>query len=113
MFNFRGPPHIEIMQGDAYSLPFTITADGETVTRETVENVEFVLDEIHKTLSDGGIEYSAEDEAWLLPLSQEETFSLAPILHIAQVRIKFVDSVVIGKVFFEVNVIRAQSREVL
>lgn len=60
---------MKIMQGDAYCIAVTLTDDDdEPITDGTVY---VTLGSLTKQVT-----YSAEEEAWLFPLSQEESFAL-------------------------------------
>lgn len=60
---------MKITQGDAYYIAVTLTDDDdEPITEGTVY---VTLGSLTKEVT-----YSAEDEAWLFPLSQEESFAL-------------------------------------
>ena len=64
---------MQIMQGDAYYIAITLTDDDdEPITDGTVY---ITLGTLVKEVT-----YSAEEEAWLFPLSQEESFALDSLL---------------------------------
>lgn len=103
---------MEIMQGDAYHIPISIERDKGLITPDTVKCVEVTLGSLSK-LYPGDIRYKEEDDTWVLPLSQEDTFSLEPREYPVQLRIKFTDECVIGRNVFRIMVIPCNSQRVL
>ncbi len=81
-----------IMQGDAYCVPFRIRSGGTEITPELVDTVEITIGELTKTYP-GEVDY---DMGWIVPLSQQDTFRLGPSLQPVQVRIKFITGDVVG-----------------
>lgn len=66
-----------VKQGDAYSIPVTVTADGSAVTDNMLDALEVMVGPgLRKTWPDGEIEYDEDTDYWLLPLTQAETFAL-------------------------------------
>ena len=84
-----------MMAGDAYSIPVRVTLNGEAVTRESFEDVEVCIGKVRKTVSDKSIDFDDERKLFLVPLSQEETFSLCGRSRI-NLRCKFFGGNVIG-----------------
>ena len=69
-----------ILQGSSYELPIYITdCDGNAVTEEDVTKGSFTFGHITKDYGDGG-EVTFRDGAWIIPLSEEETFSLKGVI---------------------------------
>ena len=100
-----------MMQGDSYSVPVVIKkSDGSVVTNNDVLDVEIVLGNLRKSLSDGSITYA--NEKWLFPLTQEETFGFASAVK-GQVRIKWKNGDVEGVPLDRTVVNYSRSKEVL
>ncbi len=104
----------EIMQGDQYPLTFALTgADGASVPREVLGEIEIVIGDLRKTLSAGEITYDESTGMISLPLTQEETFSLEARAQRVQVRIRSYDGKVIGEDVGTLTVRASQSKAVL
>ena len=102
---------MQIMQGDAYKLPFRLTQDGEVITEQMVEDVEIVIGSTIKSYANGKIHYS--DGNWLYPLTQEQTFAMCNHPQDVQVRVKFHGGDVMGVPLPPVKLERSTSKEVL
>lgn len=102
-----------MMQGDAYALPIEIqTADG-LANGQTFADVEIMIGPIRRTLRDGSLTYDADQQAFLFPLSQQDTFALCSGIKPGQVRVRTHDGQVFGTSLGGVDVRRSLSREVL
>lgn len=102
-----------MMQGDAYALPIEIqTADG-LATGETFADVEIIIGPIRRTLREGGLTYDASKQAFLFPLSQQETLALCTGIKPGQVRVRTRDGQVFGTSLGGVDVRKSMSKEVL
>ena len=104
-----------IKQGDSYRLPVKInTTDGDALNLNSVESVEFMLHRFRKVYP-GDVDYMEEDEAFLVPLSQDETFSLKENTVIElDIRVKYANGDVRGiPAPLEINIANALSTEVL
>ena len=97
------------MQGDEYSIPFTITSGDITVTDATVDAVEIVIGHLRKSYPED-ITYAAGE--FLFPLTQEETMKLRG-KQPAQVRVKFLDGMVLGVELEAIDVTESRSKVVL
>ena len=88
---------VVIKQGDAYGIPLEIQLNGETLSDADVEKVEvFVGDGIRK-LYPGQITYSPEISCFVVPVTQEETFTLPENERIrVDVRVQFPGGMVLG-----------------
>lgn len=104
---------IRVKQGDAYALPVEIAVDGAAVSTEDIACVEFMLGRLLRRTWPGEVGY--EEGRFLLPLTQEETFSLREGVELPlDVRVKFVTGDVIGTTTAcLVRVVDAQSTEEL
>lgn len=101
-----------MMAGDAYSLPIKInTADG-VANASTFIDVEVCVGHVRKTLYDGDISFDAEQNVFLVPLTQEETFSLRGRAKI-NVRCKLPGGNVIGVDLGTVDFAPSLSKEVI
>lgn len=104
-----------IKQGDAYGIPLDIQLNGEALTAADVEQVEvFVGDGIRK-LYPGQITYSDTLGCFVVPVTQEETFTLPEGETVrVDVRVQFPGGMVLGVVDeLKVKVADAISEEVL
>ena len=92
---------LKIKEGDTYILKMPITINKELVNINDIDIIEFTFENVSKfygTYNDGqqeivgDVTYDDENKLFLIPLSQEETFSLANNSYIAyEGRIKFKD----------------------
>ena len=100
------------MQGDAYKLRIDLLSPDETaLTPEDLEDVEITIGPLIRTYSDGGVIF--EDGAWLVPLTQMETFKL-PVARIkAQVRVKWPDGIIEGQQLGHISIDESSSKGVL
>ncbi len=100
-----------IMQGDAYDIPITITdANGEIIADTAVEKVEVMIGWIKKTYP-GELKYS--DNHWLFPVTQEDSFKLSGSQQSVQIRVKFPGGAVVGAKCKPVSINSSYSKEVL
>jgi hypothetical protein len=67
-----------ILQGSGYELPIRITSpDGRVITDADVVAGSFTFGELEKEYGEGGeVYFDGEQESWILPLSEEETFAM-------------------------------------
>ena len=101
-----------IMQGDAYDIPIIIKVDGEAVTDQTATVVEVCIGDVVKKTPD--VNYSADAGAWVIRLTQADTFAMPVGMIGCQTRVKLANSDdVIGCQLPPVPVTRSKSREVL
>ena len=112
----------KIMQGDSYSLRFTLTLNEETnVTPDMVSEVELCIGndegaEIRKTYTAGEVWYDNSVGKWFFRLSQENTLGMDPGSYGIIVRPKFksdVNADVIGVKIGNVVIIDTYSEEVI
>lgn len=110
--------HHFIKQGDAYNLPVRVIINGETVTEDDLallDSVEFSAGEGIRKVYPEDATFDAENDVFLVPLTQEETFKLdegecLPV----DVRVKFLGGDVVGtKIMPKLRVLDALSEEVL
>lgn len=103
----------KIMQGDEYSIPFVIETASGTATPDIFSDLEIVIGNMRKTLSDGQIKYDDTSKRFLFPLTQEETFSLSTAPQKVQLRCKTQNGEVIGQSLGVINVAASISKVVL
>ena len=101
-----------MMTGDSYSIPINLTVNGEGVSAERFQEIEVCIGRVRKTLTSGEIVYDAEQSAFLVPLTQKETFSLAGRSRI-NVRCKFHGGSVVGIDLGVLEFEQSLSKEVL
>lgn len=104
---------MEIYQGDAFNLPFTLLIDGAMLQPEILEEMEVTLDIIQKTMSKGSIYF--ENGQFVMPLTQQETFRLTVGSHAVQVRVKIQDTQEVYTIALSPSlmVLPSQSKEVI
>lgn len=102
-----------IKQGDEYSIPIRITADGVPATNDTLSAVEVMVGRGLRKTWPGELVY--DKGCWRLPLSQKETFALgAGTETVLDVRVKTAAGAVLGVVEpVRVRIVPAESRAVL
>lgn len=101
-----------MMQGDSYKLPIQInTAEGALVP-DMIEDIEVFVGQIRKTYRNGEITYDEEQTAFLVDLSQKETFRLRGKEKV-QARVKFTEDDVVGVDLGELDIANATSKVVL
>lgn len=102
---------MDIMQGDAYSIPITIKSDGAEIDSAVVEAVEIIIGFIKKVYPG---EITFNNGAWHFPLRQEESAKLSRGRTSVQVRVKFHDGNVVGmKHDAAVNVKESRSKVII
>ena len=101
-----------MMTGDSYRVPIKLETANGIANPDTFEDIEVMFGDIRKTLSEGGIEYDAEKERFLIPLSQKETFRCKGDVNV-QIRCKFADGSVVGISAGTYNVEKSTSKVVL
>ncbi|MGE4485343.1 MAG: hypothetical protein AB7C97_09580 [Oscillospiraceae bacterium] len=102
-----------IKQGDAYSLPVTVTLDGTALDISDVSIVEFMFGSTRKLYPDT-VTYNAADGKFYLPITQEETLALSTGNIKLDIRVKFVNGSVQGiKRPMFATIVDAVSEEVL
>lgn len=103
-----------IKQGDAYTLPVSLSLNGRALYASGVEKIEFRLGPIRK-IYPGDVRFDVGSECFLLPLTQKDTLRLIPDSSAPlDIRVKLVGGGVLGlsqKVCFDV--IGSLSREVI
>lgn len=86
---------MQIMQGDSYSIPFSIkSANGVIIDDSMVDTLEVTIGHLRK-IYPGSITY--HNERWQIPLGQGETVKLNKGDCDVQVRIKFKGGHVVGR----------------
>lgn len=112
----------KMMQGDSYSLPFTITMNGTTeITPDLIAELELCVGDengvsIRKTFSSESVQYDYTERKWFFRLTQQETLNLEPRGYDVVVRIKLSnsdDADVIGIPIGRIIITDGQSEEVI
>lgn len=80
---------MEFYQGDAFNIPITLNMDNIALSPEVLSELEITLSTITKKLSKNSILFDGE---FIFPLTQQETFRLAPGKYYMQARIKLTES---------------------
>ena len=101
-----------MMQGDSYSLGFTVLNNaGSVVTPDDIIDVEIAIGHLRKNYAKGQVTFY--EGRWFFPLNQEETFNYWPKAVNAQIRVKWRNGVVEGKTIHGVRINESISKEVL
>ena len=103
-----------LRQGDSYNLPIKILIDSVILDMGLVDIVEFMFGDIRKVYggtSTDGVIYSVDH--FIVPLTQEETFSLKDKTVNYQARVKFTSGDVKGTSIKKCNLYDSISQEVL
>lgn len=86
-----------IKQGDAYDIAVSAELNGESLNVSDVESAEIMIGEGIRKVYPGEVSYDPENETFLVPVTQEETFSLTANSAVpVDLRVKFVGGSVIG-----------------
>lgn len=89
---------ISIMQGESLYIPIYLEFDDSSpVSAQDVGDIEVMIGRWQRRFAQGEIEYVERYAAFLIPVSQEESFALPAGPHKIQVRIKSVDGHVMGE----------------
>lgn len=107
-----------IKQGDAYAIPVSLRLDDEVVTEDSldlIETVEFMISEEIRKVYPDDVSFDAENNVFLVPVTQEETFALEEGETIkVDLRVEFIDGDVIGtKTMEKIKVVDALSEVTL
>lgn len=102
---------MEIMQGDAYRIPLHVMLSGESVAPDNIVKLEATIGGISKLFPDD-ITYDEERDRYMMPLTQEDTFTLKGTAKF-QTRVQIVGGDVIGKKLEDVTIIPSISKRVL
>lgn len=101
-----------MMQGDSYSLGFTVKNNaGSIVAPEDIIDMEITIGHLRKTYARRQITFG--NGRWFFPLNQAETFGCWPKATKAQIRVKWKNGIVEGKEIHGVRIEESLSKEVL
>lgn len=104
---------VKVKQGDAYSIPVIVKIDGDPINIADVSEVEFMLNGVRKMYPDS-VSYDAVENAFMLPITQEESFAFPVGSVMLDVRVKFNGGNVEGiHRIVSITVIDAISEEVI
>ena len=101
-----------LKQGDAYSIPVCISANGEALDIADVETAEFYLGKTRKLYPED-VTYDQDNNCFYYPVTQSETLALNPGVILMDVRVKFRSSDVVGGGKIPITIMDATSEEVL
>ena len=101
-----------MMTGDSYNLPIQISTSNGIANFSAFEELEVMVGNIRKTISNGDITYDEERQMFLIPLTQQETFRQKNPVEV-QIRAKFFDGEVIGISAGTVDLTKSTSKVVL
>lgn len=113
---------MRMMQGDSYSIPFTITMnDSAEVTPDIISELELCIGNengasIRKTFSAETVWFDDATRQWFFRPTQQETLRLEPGNYSVIARMKFNnddDSDVIGVDIGRITIVDTQSEEVI
>ena len=99
---------LSITQRDQYAIPFALTAHGEVVTLENVDDVRIQIGGALKSYSGGTLSYNASDKTWLYPVTEAETAALGSSVAY-QVGIKLGDAIAYsptGTLLINANIVK-------
>ena len=106
-----------LKQGDAYKFPVTLYLNGEKMTGSILpllEVIEFTLGNLEPVPLDPTEIYSETLEAFLFPVTQEQTFALEEGRTEMDIRVQFLGGDVLGiRQKIKLKVMDATSEEVL
>ena len=101
-----------IMQGDEYSIPIQIETESGVAQRTQFAAVEITIGNLTKSfLKD--FDYDSELEAFMFPITQEESFAFRSAIQPAQVRVRTHTGEVIGISLGDINIAESLSKAVL
>lgn len=105
---------LEILQGSAIPIAINLNDEetGNPITSDDVSAMEIVIGNIRKTFP-GSISFDAEQEAWIINLTQKETFSMSPMIYEPQCRVVLNNGYIPGTTLSKVRIIEGKSKEVL
>ena len=87
---------LRIKQGDAYTVPVRVLANGSPINIADVEAVEFRIGDVRK-LYPGQATYDGESGEFMVPLTQEDTLAMPEDDAVMfDLRVKFAGGAVIG-----------------
>lgn len=106
-----------IMQGDQYGIPVQIETESGIANSGTFADVEIVVGSFVKSLlakeQEKKLSYDSEAQAFLFPITQEESFAMRNVIQPVQVRVKTGSGEVIGIPLGDINIVESASKEVL
>lgn len=86
-----------LLQGNTYILPIEVTnCAGEVLTDQDIEKAQFVIGNVEKFYGeDGTVEFDDENNVFLVPLTEEETFAMKGMIK-WQVRVVYPNGTIEG-----------------
>jgi len=103
-----------LRRGNTYNLEIRILIDGLALTAGDVNVVEFMFDDLRKVYSETSLDgVTFDTDHFIIPFTQEETFSLNKKSIQYQARIKFTNGDVKGTPVKTANIYESLSQEVI
>ena len=102
-----------MMQGDQYEIPVIIETDSSVANGDSFDDVEVSIGRIIKRMSNGDIRYDSGQKAFMVSVSQFDTFRLSSGEKSVQIRVKLKNGSVIGVSTDDVDVEYSNSKAVL
>lgn len=105
-------------KGNNYELEIPLTLDNDELDINNVELVEFMFNDIRKIYGEyeenktGDVTYDTTKKCFIVPLTQQETFSLNNMIEY-QARVKFTDDKVMATDIYRGYIKESISKEVL
>ena len=86
-----------LLQGNTYEIPIQIKdSNGEIVTPNDVNRVQFIFGDLEKFYEDGGVvTFDNETNCFVIPLTEEETFAMSGNIK-WQVRVLYITNQIDG-----------------
>ena len=103
-----------MMQGDCYGIPVELKqADGTVVLDTDVLDVEITIGHLSKTFAKKQVVYDTNNQKWVFPITQDESFKFPASTVKGQVRVVWPGGIVEGHPLGYIDVEESQSKEVL
>lgn len=89
---------MNIHKGEQYNIPFEISVGEEMVTPSSADGVRIQIEGKLYEYPNGGLEYDSESNAWLYPLTQEQSSTIFTGQRKAQVAVRFGNDIVMSDI---------------
>lgn len=97
---------LQIKQGDAYPILFTLyDQDGNIIGPDVCDDIVICIGDIKKRYSEDQINYSLEENSWVFPLQQIDSYHLLPGIAVVEVVIKFKNNEIVNQQLNSIKVI--------
>ena len=104
-----------IMQGDCYPVYIKILYNGEKLNFDLIDRIQFTIGELVKYYEfdgTGEVTYDDNKEHFIFEISQDESLNMSGPQEV-QIRIKFIDDVVYGKIYGNIELQYSNNKEVI